>query len=104
MHLYHQSESIYDDQGLRNYSLKLRYFYLKFRNTQKIKRNECSVIAGGCSVNAIYEQIFPGVPSRLWDREVSQIQIVSIFIARWGWYPPQTVGWKGVSFGVFLIT
>ena len=68
MHLYHQSESIYDDQGLRNYSLKLRYFYLKFRNTQKIKRNECSVIAGGCSVNAIYEQIFPGVPSRLWDR------------------------------------
>ena len=39
IHLYHQSKSIYDDQGLRNNSLKLRYdfscFCAKKRNTRQ---------------------------------------------------------------------
>ena len=39
IHLYHQSKSIYGDQGLRNNSLKLRYDFLCFcakkRNTRQ---------------------------------------------------------------------
>ena len=50
IHLYHQSKSIYDDQGLRNNSLKLRYDLSCFWALQRYTKKYDWIITNSCSV------------------------------------------------------